>query len=105
MFGSATTERSPLRLRSWLVVATACGLVSAGAARVVAQSSCSGVEPSFGSSCASLVETLSVRVGLVVGIVALLMGLIYVGLLRTAQELADRRREEAAIGSGRERAA
>jgi hypothetical protein len=82
------------RAMSRLTIAAWCGVAAAAATRVFAGATCTGVEPpGVTSTCDGLVESLSVRLGVVVGMVALLAMVMGSALLRTADELEERREE------------
>jgi hypothetical protein len=69
-----------------IAVAVAIGAVVSLASRAAGASSCPAVErASFASSCQVLVTSLSVRVGAMAALVALLMDVVGSGLLRTAK--------------------
>jgi hypothetical protein len=93
--------KRPLHLVTRVSVAAAFGVAATLATRAFAGSSCTQPEvPAFASTCSNLVASLSVRLGIVVGLVALLIELTRAGLLRTAEELDDRR-HELALGDPR----
>jgi hypothetical protein len=93
--GDGSTERAPLRLGARVGVAAVCGLAVAVAARAFAGASCTGPDsPAFASTCSGLVASLSTRLGVVVGVVVLLVGLVGTGILRAAEDLDARRADD-----------
>jgi hypothetical protein len=88
------TASATRRVMSRLTIAAWCGVAATAATRAFAGATCTGVEPpGVTSTCDGLVESLSVRLGVVVGMVALLAMVMGSALLRTADELAERREE------------
>ena len=88
--GSAA--RTPLRLGARLAVALGCGLAATIVSGLVAGGSCTGPDlPTFDSTCSELVASLSARLGVVVAVVVLLLGLVGRGILRAAEESEARR--------------
>ena len=87
------------RIAARLSIAVCCGVVVTAVTRVFAGATCTGVDPpDVPSTCMGLVNSLSVRLGAVVGVVALLATFMEAALLRTAEEL-DERREQLASRS------
>jgi hypothetical protein len=90
--GDGSTHRAPLRFGTRVGIAVACGLTVAIVARAFAGASCTGPDsPAFASTCSGLVASLSTRLGVVVGVVVLLVGLVGTGILRAAEDLEARR--------------
>jgi hypothetical protein len=84
-----------------LAIALAIGLVAGGAVAMIASSVAGGTctssgPPPGGSTCEDLVRSLSLRVGVALGISTSFVVLIAQGLLATADRVEEQRRERAA---------
>lgn len=83
-------ERGDLHLVTLIAAGCVVGVGVALLARSFAGGSCSGSELSgYGSSCAGLVSSLSLRVGAVAAVATVFMGLLNAGLARTAEQLEE----------------
>jgi hypothetical protein len=82
-----------LHLGSLVLAAAVAGVFVGLGANRFAGGSCPGHDVvRYGSSCGELVSSLSWRVGILVGVATLVIGLVATGLLRTAEAMEDERR-------------